>query len=495
VFSQLGVEGTADRAVTAAHSAASAVAQAARRDEVHNRHPPDSPGSSWVAALPKDIACVDQRLASPVVPTAFRATLMYSTVAIKDLKIGMFIHLDLGWMSHPFPLSTFRIASAEQIATLRGLGLERVKWDPDKSDVAEDKPAEVAPPPPPVLDEAKLAAQARRRELTAQRDAQRRCEAQFDEAATALRQVNTLLLPEPAAAARQAQALARTMLDKMLLDGELCIRLLSTQSGDRLTAHALNVTVISLLMGRSLGMPEDELLDVGTGALLHDIGKLDLPTRVHYPEDGFSSAELKAYRDHVSLGVTRGRQMALAPGALQVLAQHHELADGTGFPQRLALDQLTPASRVVALVNRYDNLCNPGPRGVALTPHEAVSVLFAQSRSKFDMPVLSGFIRMMGVYPAGSVVQLTDDRYALVMQVNSSRPLKPRVLVHDPKMPRDEALLLDLERQSDLGIRRSVQPAKLPPAAASYLSPKPRVTYYFDTLGSPAEEADGVVAA
>ena len=79
---------------------------------------------------------------------------------------------------------------------------------------------------------------------------------------------------------------------------------------------------------------------------------------------------------------------------------------------------------------------------------------------------------MMGVYPAGSVVQLTDDRYALVMQVNSSRPLKPRVLVHDPRMPRDEALLLDLERQGELGIRRSVQPAKLPPAAGQLPGPQ-----------------------
>jgi hypothetical protein len=68
------------------------------------------------------------------------------------------------------------------------------------------------------------------------------------------------------------------------------------------------------------------------------------------------------------------------------------------------------------------------------------------------------------------------------MQVNSSRPLKPRVLVHDPKVPRDEALLLDLERQHDLGIRRSLQPCKLPPAAEAYLAPKPRVTYYFDRI-------------
>ena len=420
---------------------------------------------------------------------------MHSTVAVQDLKIGMFIRLELGWMSHPFPLSSFRITTAEQIATLRGLGLERVIWDPARSELPEDQPATPAATAAAAPDEAQLAAEARRQALLAQRQALKHCEAQFEEAANTLRQVNGLLVPEPASAARQAQALARAMLDKMMVDGELCIRLLSTQSGDRLTAHALNVTVIAMLLGRSLGMSEADLMDVGTASLLHDIGKLDLPARVHHPEDGFSSAEIKAYRDHVSLGVTRGRQMALPASVLQVLAQHHELADGTGFPQRLALDKLSRASRLVALVNRYDNLCNPGPRGVALTPHEAVSVLFAQSRTKFDQPMLSGFIRMMGVYPAGSVVQLTDDRYALVMQVNSSRPLKPRVLVHDPKMPRDEALLLDLEHQGNLGIRRSVPTAKLPPAAASYLAPKPRVTYYFDAVSQPLGETAEAEAA
>ncbi|MFT3818152.1 MAG: DUF3391 domain-containing protein [Rubrivivax sp.] len=440
---------------------------------------------------------------------------MPSTVAVQDLKIGMFIRLELGWMSHPFPLSSFRIASREQIATIRGLGLKQVIWVPEKSgpvdgdggassgvvplaggghgaDAADGASAAEAS-----AAAAAAAAQAaeRRALLQQQRDALRHCEAQYDEASEALRQVNALLNPDPPGAAQQAQSLARAMLDKMLADGELCIRLLSSQGGDRLTAHALNVTVVSMLMGRALGLAEAELLDLGTGALLHDIGKVDLPARVHHPDDAFSSAELKAYRDHVSLGVARGRRMALGPEVLQILAQHHELADGSGFPGRLGLDAMSPAARLVALVNRYDNLCNPGPRSVAMTPHEAVSVLFAQSRSKFDMPILSGFIRMMGVYPAGSVVQLTDDRYALVMQVNSARPLKPRVLVHDPKVPRDEALLLDLELQPDLGIRRSLQPAKLPPAAASYLAPRARITYYFDVQPTAESPSAGEAAA
>jgi hypothetical protein len=182
--------------------------------------------------------------------------------------------------------------------------------------------------------------------------------------------------------------------------------------------------------------------------------------------------------------------MGLAPGALAVIAQHHEHCDASGFPQRIGGDRMTLASRALALVNRYDNLCNPPGRTPPLTPHEAVSMLFAQGRQRYDASVLNAFIRMMGVYPAGSLVQLTDDRFAMVVGVNSTRPLKPRVLVHDPKVPRSEALLLNLEEAPDVGIRRSLTAGKLPAAAIDYLDPRPRVGYFFESLcrtGSAAE--------
>jgi hypothetical protein len=180
--------------------------------------------------------------------------------------------------------------------------------------------------------------------------------------------------------------------------------------------------------------------------------------------------------------------MGLTPGVLLVLAQHHEHADGSGFPMRLALDRLSVAARIVALVNRYDNLCNPPSLAMALTPHEALSLLFAQSRSQFDSSLLNSFIRMMGVYPAGSTVQLTDDRYALVVSVNSTRPLKPKVLVHDPRLPREEALHLNLMEHPDLGIRRSLKPAQLPADALEYLAPQPRVAYFFEAAHRPAPD-------
>ncbi len=414
-------------------------------------------------------------------------------IAVEDLRVGMFIQLDGGWLSHPFPLSSFRITSADQIATLRGLGLARLRWVPEKSDLpAESDPAAAARAAADAAareaaDGATRAVQQRRLDLAEQREAAQRCERQHGEAARAWREASDAVGARPQEAGRTTEQLTRAILDKMMCNCEIGIRLVSG-GADRAATHALNVGIISLLIARTLGLPEQELLDLGVGALMHDVGKIEVADRFRHAEDGFSAAELNAYRDHVAKGVVVGRRMDLSLGALKVLAQHHEHADGSGFPAKLSGERIHMAARVVSLVNRYDNLCNPQARTLALTPHEAVSVLFAQGRQRFDSAVLNAFIRMMGVYPAGSLVQLTDDRYAMVVGVNSSRPLKPRVLVHDPKVPRGEALMLDLEHMPDLGIRRSLPAAKLPQAAVEYLDPRPRVSYYFEPLSAVSDE-------
>jgi HD-GYP domain-containing protein (c-di-GMP phosphodiesterase class II) len=281
----------------------------------------------------------------------------------------------------------------------------------------------------------------------------------------------------------------------MLVDGDMCIRLLTCNAGDNASAHAMNVAVISLLLGRVFGLADDEMHDLGLGALLHDVGKLDLPERLRHTDDRLPKDDQAAYREHVAHGVLHGKRMGLQAGALLVLAQHHEMADGSGFPLKLKSEKQTTAARIVALVNRYDNLCNPPSLAQALTPHEALSLLFAQGRSQFDASLLNSFIRMMGVYPAGSVVQLTDERYALVMSVNSTRPLKPNVLVHDPERPREEALHLNLIHMPDLGIRRSLKPSQLPADALEYLAPRPRVAYFFEAARHvPAPDEDRVAA-
>jgi hypothetical protein len=115
-----------------------------------------------------------------------------------------------------------------------------------------------------------------------------------------------------------------------------------------------------------------------------------------------------------------------------------------------------------------------------MTPHEALSKIFTTNKLQFDNPSITAFIHMMGIYPPGSVVQLTDDRYALVVSVNSARPIKPCVVIHDSSIPRDDALVINLEHEKDLGIRRSLKPVQLPKAAYDYLSPRKRLCYFFE---------------
>ena len=414
-------------------------------------------------------------------------------IAAAALRIGMFIHLDGGWMSHPFPLSSFKISANSQIATLRALGL-KLRWCPEQSEPeapadadaeADAEAIEAAALPDdqaaPVPVSAEAQSQLDHREaLTDQREAQAVCERQFGEAAKACKAMVDMVPTKPQGAREQAEALTQALADKMLGDRDLCIRLLNETAGDKAAAHAMNVTVISMLMGRSFGFSETDMLDLGVGAMLHDIGKLDLPERMRHRDEHFSSSETRFYEEHVAHGVAHGRKMGLSSGALLVVAQHHEHADGSGFPLKLNSDRMTIAARIVALVNRFDNLCNPHIPSRAITPHEAVALLFAQGRNKFDTAILGAFIKMMGVYPPGSAVQLTNDRFAIVVGVNSSRPLKPRVLVHEHGVPREDALIVDLEHVAGLGIRRSMKPLALPPESLGYLAPKPRAAYFFE---------------
>lgn len=426
----------------------------------------------------------------------------HETIDIADLRVGMYIHLQGGWLAHPFPLSRFRLSSAQQIATLRRLGLTRIAWNPARSDPAFRTDA-AAPPGVPRApaapsgdeDDDEAARQRARREARAIRQADlERCEQQFAEATAACSALTGSIARRPKAAGRQAAALSRAFVEKMIADGDSCIRLLAEGAGDPDSMHAVNVTVLSLLLARAFGVGDGELVDLGTGALLHDVGTLDLPERLRHHDERFGAADSAAWQRHVEHGVAQARRMELSATAEQIVAQHHEQADGSGFPAGLAGNGIAVGARIVALVDRYDRLCNPPlATASALTPHEALALMFTREHSRHDALLLAGLVRLLGVYPPGSTVQLTDDRYAMVVVVDPRQPLRPRLRVYDPALPADELLSLDLRAQPELGIRRSVRPRSLPGGVLERLSPRTRMAFYFEP--APAVERREAAAA
>ena len=417
-----------------------------------------------------------------------------TNIAVTELRVGLYVYLDLGWMDHPFPLNRFKISTQEQIDTIRSLGLQTVRCAPELSDAqALDgvaAPAQATPAAAIAAPAAATSAPNSAAPTEPWKKSCSQCERQHAESSRAVKALFDQMPSDPAGAGTASKQLVQNLLDDLLGQQESTLRLLADTSSNHRAQHALNVSVLSLLLGRALQLPAADLHTLGLAGLLHDVGKIELPALVRYRDADLSAAHLKVYREHVRHGLAWGKRMGLAEPVLQTIANHHEYADGSGFPQGLRAEQIGVVGGIVALVNHYDSLCNPHNPLRAVTPHEALSVLFAKHKAQHEHRTLSAFIRMMGIYPPGSVVQLSDERYAVVLSVNASRPLKPEVMVYERQSTCAEVVhLLDLQHAPQLSILRSLRPQQLPRPVLLCLSPKPRYCYFFERVLNPAERA------
>lgn len=408
-----------------------------------------------------------------------------------QLRVGLHIRLD-GWMEHPFLFSSFKIRNEKQLKALQSLGLESLWWSPDKSEAAPlppppaDAPAPAPEPAPEVDPEVAAmwrAKQARREQLARQREAYGRCEKQFNASVERVRSLLRNLFARPRETLEQAQEVVAEMVDTLLAEKDVLLHLMSAKSGDESAYyHALNVTMLALLLGRESGLNATEMRALGLGALLHDMGKERVPSQILLKKTPWTAAERTFYQQHVVYGVEMAAKLPDLPhGALEVIAQHHELLDGSGFPGKLAANRIGRLGRIAAIANAYDDYCNRLNPDEAMTPAEALARMFRLEREKFDAELLQHFIRCLGVYPPGSIVQLNNDIIGLVVSVNAEKLLHPTLLLYDPHVPKEEALMLDLNEEPDLAVARTLHPGALPREVHEYLSPRSRISYYAET--------------
>lgn len=419
-------------------------------------------------------------------------------VSADQLRVGLYVFIDLPWFKHPFTLNSFRIVSEAQIRDLRALGESRFRYDPERSDAGPDLPLSVAPPVEPAAeseeslpdDNPVLAAkQARMRKLDEHRRRIEQVDKAFLKSSGILRNLNRNLINRPAETLQEMGRLVDQMVLAFLEHPEVTLHVMSEKNGgDETYSHGLNVSVLCMMLTKGLDLSPEQARVLGLGALLHDIGLADVPGRVLKKRpDEYTKPERELRAMHCEFGVRIGKQLGLSPDVLAIIFQHHEMADGSGYPLGLKLDRISVPARVVALVNFYDNLCNPLDLAQAMTPHEALSHMFGQRRAKFDAVILQQMIRCLGVYPPGSIVSLSNDAIALVMSVNPAKPLRPWVMLYDESVPKEEAILLDLEQETEINIARAVRPALLPPRTYAYLSPRKRVSYFFDSSAQPRQ--------
>ncbi len=407
----------------------------------------------------------------------------------KQLQPGMYVYIDLGWMDHPFPLNRFKIKSEDQLRTIRSLGIQKIRYNPALSDtlplpVEAEQQVQPAPSEPvaSIEIEAMMAEKkARKERLTLHRKKVAECERKVANAARLMRGINNDIFSKPGECVESASRLMDDFVETLMEDsGTILFALNDKLAGEELYVHSVNVSVLAMLLAKELKLSPVDTKLVGMGSLFHDIGKLDIPGKVTMKTDPLTAAEKSLLQEHTNYGVKIARNAKLDAKILAIVAQHHEHIDGSGYPNRLIQDKISPLAQLVAIINLYDNLCNPINPAHALTPHEALSTMFKQYKGKLNVTMLQVFIRFMGVYPPGSIVSLSNGTIGMVISVSSKKPLKPTVLIYDPGVPKEEALILDLEALPDVAIDRSIRPNLLSPDIFAYLNPRQRATYYFD---------------
>lgn len=417
-------------------------------------------------------------------------------ITMDQLQIGLYIHIDLKWFEHPFAFNKFKIKTNEQLKIIRSLGLKTVRYDPALSDVRpsplSSRPATLPEQPPAeasldmsLILETKHALMER---IKQHREATVRIEKAFVKTATTIRDIEKNLLTKPTESVSQATQLIGQIIESILPVPELAIHVMGDNIGaEELYFHSLNVTVLSLIVAHEIKLPQDLVSVLGMGALFHDIGCRKIPGKILMKTEPLTKAERNFYEMHCQYGVEVGRQLQLAPATLAIIREHHELFDGTGYPAKLVGESIGLLSRIAGMANFYDELCNPVNIAAAMTPHEALSVMFAKMRSKFDPKLLQVFVRGLGVYPPGTIVQLSNGVIGMVATINTAKPMKPMLVIYDADILKEEAILVDMEFETDVNIAKAIRPAQVPREIYRYLNPRKQVSYYFDA-GSPKQE-------
>jgi HD-GYP domain-containing protein (c-di-GMP phosphodiesterase class II) len=430
----------------------------------------------------------------------------FKPLKIEHLALGMFVKLDCSWWRHPFATNKFKVTSRKDLETIKKITNLKLYYDPDLSDVlppSEDEhhgipsiPTEIVNEPdiPPVEVQEKtgedpVANPEKRQERTKafqERRNQIKRSAQAYEESTKQARVALKNLSDGNSKGLQSAEALLTNLTKSLSTERGLVGLLEVMNSadidDPLFFHAMNVCVLSLLVGKEMELGQEELMHLGLGALSHDMGFLNLPRELRLTQAGFVHQAANPSL-HVEQGIKSVEKMAAFPDAsLKIIAQHHERLNGSGHPQQLAAEEISLLAKIVMAVDEYDDLCNNPNRQQHHTPYEALSQLYKNATvnqtGEFDPNILVVLIKALGVYPPGTVVELSDGSVGVVVSINSNTRTKPQIMLYVPNVPYDEAIIVDLSKDESLTIQKSFQPKELSKAVREYLSPH-RVTGYF----------------
>jgi putative nucleotidyltransferase with HDIG domain len=380
---------------------------------------------------------------------------MIKQIRTDQLKPGMYIHdLNCGWLDHPFISNAFHVRDQATVDKIINLGIRELYIDTIRgADVWEARSQQ----------EVNADLERRLQEIAKKQPEKPVVTELKDETARARRlhgEANKIVrhMMEDIRLGQQVQVdrvepLVEGMVDSIFRNQDALLPLARLKRHDDYTfQHSVSVCALLVAFGRGMKLPREAIKEMAMGGLLHDVGKARIPDNILNKPAKLSDDEFSKMQSHVTQGVVLLQQAdGVSDIAMRVAAEHHERFDGTGYPDKLAGEKISVYGQMAAIVDVYDAISSERVYHKGMPPTQALKKLLEWSSHHFDPQLVQAFIRAIGIYPTGTLVQLESKRLGVVVEQNEGNLLEPvvRVFYHAGKLHYIPPETLNLAKTQD----------------------------------------------
>lgn len=404
---------------------------------------------------------------------------------VKHLQVGMYIaKLDRPWLETPFPFQGFYLRTKHEINEVQRF-CSFVYIDGNKG-TQPYKESEIGKPSPLLADENK-----RKSRLVSAADLKKivvdigkysdntkpfkkeinNAKELFTDLAHSVEQISFNIRVGKKLDISKTKELTRSVVSSVINNPNTMIWLSRLKDqGDYTYNHSLRCSVLASVFGRHLGLSEDELVSLATGVLLADIGKTKINRQLLNKTEQLTKSEMILLRSHVELGVEMlAAEATVDHTTLVIVETHHERFDGSGYPYGLVGSEIPFFGQISGLVDVFDAITNKKSYGQHMTSAQAMDWLYSQRDKMFSSQLIDDFVQAIGLYPAGTIVELTDESIALVVSHNPEKRLRPVVflLKDEQNNSAQSSKTIDLSKRAFLSkvdrpmVRKAILPESL----------------------------------
>ncbi|OIP17257.1 MAG: phosphodiesterase [Comamonadaceae bacterium CG_4_9_14_3_um_filter_60_33] len=355
---------------------------------------------------------------------------MIKKISVAQLKPGMFVKdMDCGWMEHPFLTDSFTVRSDKDIEKMIANGIHELYIDSEKGLDVVDAPTSIEVEETITRKIIEVANKFKEVEAVSLHDELPNARRVRDEANQVIGELMMGVRQGKKVETERLDPVVNRMSESILRNKDALVSLCRIKEKDNYTfLHSVSVGALLMCFTRVFRPKPDDMELVGIGGMLHDIGKTMVPDRILNKPGALTPEEFVTIQMHVQHGqnILSGAR-SISQTSFDVVAQHHERYDGTGYPLKLKGAEMSVYGQMASIVDVYDAMTSNRVYRVGMDPTLAVKKMFEWSRSHFDPELIQIFVRSIGIYPVGSLVMLESKRLAIILNQDGRDLTRPAV--------------------------------------------------------------------